>query len=260
MSIDSIFLFAPAEFARAESGPAAQAIALAKEHGARLTLFVINLDVTTPGRQACAIEAAAPLRAAAESAGLDCEVVTEHTHAIGVHEVIAEHARLHDITVTGCRGGGVLSERDIAQHLLFASGRPVLLAPAGAAAPEPARGFAAAWDNTAAAARALGDAKSLVGEREITFLTIANDKELQGDLSPDRVMRAAARRGFAARAVTAERAGRPIADALQHEARALGADILVMGGYARSRVRQIVLGSATAGILGGPRMPVLLSH
>lgn len=54
--------------------------------------------------------------------------------------------------------------------------------------------------------------------------------------------------------------GRPIAAALQGEAAALGADLLVMSGIGHSRMRSYVLGSATTGLFTELTLPTLLSH
>ena len=54
--------------------------------------------------------------------------------------------------------------------------------------------------------------------------------------------------------------GRPIAETLQEHAQEIGADLLVMGGFGHSRMRDFVLGGATGGILKDLRLTVLLSH
>ena len=260
MTVRSILLFAPAETAEVGHGPAAYAIGLAMQHGASLTIFSVALDVTTPDRRTDAPAAAAAIRKAAEGAGVRSSVVTEHSHAIGVHEVIAEHARVHDLSVTGSDGDGLLTERMIAEHLMFDSGRPVLVVPRAHAAP-PAHGIAAiAWDNSAAAARALGDAVTLLSVEEAHFLSIDSDKLLRGDLDSDQLVALAERRGLHAQHATAALGDRTIADALQQEARLRGAGLLVMGAFGHSRLRRFVLGSATIGVLEATRMPTLLSH
>jgi nucleotide-binding universal stress UspA family protein len=260
MSLQSIHLFAPAESSVPDRGPAAFAIALARAHGARLTVFVVNLDVTTPGREADAGEVAAQIGAAASAAGVDPILVTEHSHAIGVHEAVAERARHHDLTVLGAGNEGLLTEKIMAEHLLFFSGRPIIVVPSDYRGDGPQGAVAVAWDNTPAAARALGDAIPLIGERDMVFLTIDGDKQLHRDLSGDAIVAAAGRRGLHATTASAERGNRDIAEALQAESLARGADLLVMGGYGHSTFRRIVLGSATASILTGPKMPVMLSH
>ena len=52
----------------------------------------------------------------------------------------------------------------------------------------------------------------------------------------------------------------PIAITLQEHALDLHSDLLVMGGYGHSRVRDFVLGGATQGVLDDLRLPVLMSH
>lgn len=260
MSLDSILLFAPAETSAGDVGPAAHAIVLAKSHRARLTAFVVNLDVTTPKPKADAAAVADQIQAAAQAAGVECVAVTEHSHAIGIHEVVAEHARLHDLTVIGSNADGLLSERIVLEHLLFDSGRPLIAVPRNYRADTNLRTAVVAWDNTAAAARALGDAKPLLHGCDVIFLTISGDKQLHGDLSPTKVNAANARRGLKARSVTAELGGRNIGEALQEEAAAHGAGLLILGGFGHSRFRRFVLGSATAGILDDLRLPVLMSH
>ncbi len=259
MTITSILLFASAERASPESGPAACAIALASAHRASLTALVVALDVTTPGAAADPVAVAASIGAAATAAGVDCRTVTGHSHAIGVHEAIADHARTHDLTVAGCDDAGLLSERQIAEYLLFESGRPLIVVPAGYTGGGTGT-VAVAWDNTPAAARALGDAKPLIGTGEAVLLTIDGDKQIPGELDADALLLATRRRGITARPVNAAKGGRTIAEALQDEAIAAGAGLLAMGGYGHSRLRRFILGSATAGLLAAPRLPTLLSH
>lgn len=259
MSLNSILLFAPAESSACDSGPAAFAIALAAEHGASLTVLAVNLDVTTPGRQADPGPCAEAIEAAARQAGVSPVVITGHSHAMGIHEVLAEHARHHDIVVLGTGDQGMIPQKVLVEQLLFQSGRPLIVVPYDFTGGAP-QAFALAWDNTPAAARALGDAKALIGARPLTFLTIDGDKQLQTDMPVDAILAAAGRRGLKASAKAADKGNREIADALQDESAAIGADLLVMGGFGHSTLRRIVLGSATSGILSGPKMPVLLSH
>lgn len=49
-------------------------------------------------------------------------------------------------------------------------------------------------------------------------------------------------------------------DTLLHEAERMGSDLLVMGAYGRSRLRERVLGGATRRILQQATLPVLMQH
>jgi nucleotide-binding universal stress UspA family protein len=258
MSVRSILLFAPAESATPQAGAAAYAIALAKAQGARLSIFTAALDVTTPGRQTDAGAVAAALAAAAKAAGVEHRLITDHSHRIGVHEAVAAEARLHDLIVTGCSGQGLLSERIVAEHLLFETGRPLIVVPAGHAGSTTAR-IVAAWDHSRAAARALGDAMLLFGDASVQLLSVEGEKPLPSPLSAADEQAALAARGLSDIAVRPI-GGRTIAIALQEEAAALGADLLVMGGFGHSRMRSFVLGSATTGLFAHLTHPTLLSH
>jgi nucleotide-binding universal stress UspA family protein len=260
MTIQSIFLFAPAESAQPHCGAPAYAIGLAKAYGASLTVFCVALDVTTPGRQADAPGTANAIAAAALAAGVECRTLTEHSHAIGIHEVLAEHARIHDLVVIGVNRTGLLSERHVAEYLMFESGRPLVLVPPACDSGEKPVRVAAAWDNTAAAARALGDASALLAVPDLVLVTIDGEKQVQGDLDSDALVAAAARRGISARHILAELGNRTMAAALQDEALAHGASLLVMGAFGHSRMRRFVLGSATSDLMQNIRMPVLVSH
>lgn len=258
--VRSVFLFADAQFASAECGPAAYAVSLAMAHGAHLTLFVTCLDVTTPGAPPNAGAIAEGIAAAARAAGVACHIVSEYSRALGIPEAVAQHARLHDLVVTGSVSGPILTERQLAEFLAFEAGRPVLIVPHNHTAPHSAEVVAAAWDDTPSAARALGDAIDLLAPGEVLLLTISGEKQLTPGLGDSELLDACARRGLHARLISAEKGSRSIADALQNEAQCNGATLLAMGAFGHSRVRRFVLGSATDGVLTGPKLPILLSH
>ncbi len=260
MTVRSIFLFVAAESARVDRGPVAYAISLARVHGARLTVMCAALDVTSPGSGADAPAIACEIARSARGAGVECHVIIEHSHAIGISDVVAEHVRMHDLCVSGVSRLSLVSERQIAEGLLFASGRPVLLVPASWDVAYSADTVAAAWDNTGKAARALGDAIALLDPKKIQLVTIQGEKSLPTDMDPHGLVSALNRRGVEGGYLQADLAGRKIATALAEEAANADATLLVMGGFAHSRLRQFVLGGATAQVLERPAMPTLLSH
>jgi len=51
-----------------------------------------------------------------------------------------------------------------------------------------------------------------------------------------------------------------VGDALLSHAADSGADLMVMGGYGHSRLREFVLGGATRSIFESMTVPVLMSH
>jgi Mg-chelatase subunit ChlD len=148
-------------------------------------------------------------------------LVTEHSHAIGVHEVVAEHARLHDVSVIGNNSDGLLSERTLAEHVMFESGRPLIVVPQSYAVPYQPSTIAAAWDNGATAARALGDAITLLAPKTIALLAIEGEKPMPTDIDHDRLAILTSRRGtdasFKVAKATLDRGERPDPESVRPE-------------------------------------------
>lgn len=277
-TIQNLLLHVSAEKMEPGRGAAAWALGLAADAGAHLTALLFELDVVVPrsayGQQIAAdsraaLEArnrdasqrAAQLQATATERGVEADVITDRSFAYGVPEIVAGHARLHDLVVSGVDHEGLLSERSVAEHLIFESGRPVVVVPSEHDAPFRCERVVVAWDWGRAAARALGDAMPLVRKaREVSIVTFDDDKSFDGVLDEEQLLIALARRGVSARMASAKRGARPIGEALSAFALDQGADLLVMGGYGHSRLRQFILGSATRPMLDRPSLPTLLSH
>lgn len=69
-----------------------------------------------------------------------------------------------------------------------------------------------------------------------------------------------ARHGVRATIHILQPGNRSTGDALLDAASRFGADLLVMGAYGHSRVREWILGGATQKILTGATLPVLMMH
>lgn len=69
-----------------------------------------------------------------------------------------------------------------------------------------------------------------------------------------------ARHGIGIETATHARAGRTVADLRCQRAADIGADLLVMGAYGHSRLREFVIGGVTRDILGATPIPVLMAH
>jgi nucleotide-binding universal stress UspA family protein len=189
-------------------------------------------------------------------------IVTERSFAYGLPEVLADHARLHDLVVSGSEPGGLLSVRALAEHLVFDSGRPAVVVPRAWHGPFRCDRVVVAWDNTRPAARALGDALPLLrSARAVTLVMAGGEKAIDTSLGELDLVAALARRGVSGAAVQRiDQAGGSIGETLAAWARAQDADLLVAGAFGHSRLRQLVLGGVTRSLLDAPRLPVLLSH
>lgn len=108
--------------------------------------------------------------------------------------------RLHDIVVTGVHRGGLLSERAIAEHLVFQAGRPAVIVPVAHGCSVQCERIAVGWDSSRVAASALGDAMPLIRRaRDVSLVTACEEQQIAASLSEHDLIEALSRRGVAAR-------------------------------------------------------------
>jgi nucleotide-binding universal stress UspA family protein len=180
-------------------------------------------------------------------------------------ERLARQARHADLAILG------QAERDdpfgtgtrLVEAALAESGRPVLVVPWIAAAGLPPRRVLAAWDGSAPAARALGDALPLLRRAERVSLVVVDPERLGGRVGeqPGADMAAhLARHGVKVEVQAVPSGGLATADVLLSWAADEGADLLVMGGYGHRRLRELVFGGFTEHVLGAAELPVLMMH
>ncbi len=174
-------------------------------------------------------------------------------------EVISARALLSDLVVflspDQDEGMGI---SDALQECLMNAGRPIFLAPEQ---PIATVGEAATvgWDGSAEAAHAVRAAMPFL--RQASRIDILNVTSGAKDTSlTDRLADYLAYHGLASIEHVVHPQGRPIGEVLINEARRMGSDVLVMGGYGHSRLREMFVGGATRQILRGAPIPVLLAH
>lgn len=276
-STPTVLLYATVDTFNLDRGAVALALSFCEATGSDLTGYLLNLDANVPpnkdGRSYQQMSAEFDLREASNEAnanqladsarqrGIDAQAVTTINHAHGVAGCVVDQARLHDVLVIGCDSSGMLSDRLLAENFLFEIGRPMLVAPADFVGEFTCKRIVVAWDNSRVAARALGDALMLIpGIEEVILLTISDEKNVRSSLDQSATERVLMRRGVAVQSITKHLDGATIGEALQDSAHELNADLLVMGGYGHSRLRDFILGGATLSVLAHPRIPVLISH
>lgn len=195
--------------------------------------------------------------AAGQHLELDCR--TRQIMLGAALDMAAGEARYFDISVLPWMGE-TAAARDMGESVVFGSGRPAVLVPP-ATSPGSLGHIAVAWDASRFAARALHDALLYLADGgRISVLTVRDEKPLSGSDIAATLASWLERRGQNARAVNVALEGRSIAAALQDAAQSEGAQLLAMGGFGHSRLRDFVLGGATKGVLSDLRLPVLLSH
>ena len=174
-------------------------------------------------------------------------------------DVAAKHSRYFDLCLVGWEPANQTA-RMIAEAILFGSGRPTLLLPESVDVGLLGH-VVIAWDGSRVAARAVADARAFLERASmITVVTVTDEKPLPAQRIGERLALGLKTRGLVAETATIQAGDSSIGAALQEHALRIGGNLLVMGGYGHSRVRDFVLGGATDGILADLRLPVLLSH
>jgi nucleotide-binding universal stress UspA family protein len=199
------------------------------------------------------------LQTALQAQAINLRITQRECMAGAAGKVIVGFSPYHDLVLVGIRAGDTTQQAS-AETILFGGGRPVLLVPEEA--PVSAFGHVMiAWDGSRAATRALADARDFLTRAQSVAIVSATGEKTLPDKNPGiRLAEYLAQHGIRASVSQVELDGHPIAEVLQRYARESGAGLLVMGGFAHSRMRDFVLGSATGGVLQDLRLPVLLSH
>ncbi|KAB7739923.1 universal stress protein [Parvibaculum sedimenti] len=172
-------------------------------------------------------------------------------------DVVAAHAQLSDIIVFGEATSGVAGGSTL-EAAMMSAGRPVLIAPKTAV---PAIGCTVAigWDDSPVAAHAVTAAMPFLDEAKKVIIFSIGRKEL--DPAPASMLADyLALHGVVADIHLVEAQGQPIGSVLLSNAEKAGADLLVVGGYGHSRLREFILGGATQHIRSHATIPVLMAH
>lgn len=140
---------------------------------------------------------------------------------------------------------------------IFETGRPVLVAPPKS--PDIiGKKIAISWNGSAEASRAVAAAMPLITRSEgVIILTAENDKT-SSNVAPELATY------FAWHGVDAQTrtlpGGSQVGEVLLEDCKVTGVDLLVMGAYTHSRMRQLILGGVTRHVLGNAELPVLMAH
>lgn len=147
-------------------------------------------------------------------------------------------------------------------EIVLGSGRPVLITPYIGAPSEVGSRIVVAWDGGREAARAVADAMPLLRQAgAVWVISIDGTADTLGDDSAaEDLCSFLADHGVAARPETLGADEAEPSDVVLSRIVDLGADLLVMGCYGHTRLRETVLGGMTRDILRHMTVPVLMSH
>lgn len=228
----------------------------------------IPADVLTEQRkdnEAKAVQVLEQVRAKGDQAGVTIEVRHEWVILDDFAAAFARQARHYDLAIVGQVDPDVgdVDGELILEAAFMQSGRPALIIPYIGARNLPPKRALVAWDGSREAARAVNDALPLLATTEKVTILVVDPGSLKGKVGDQPGADLAvhlARHGLDAEVVTAASGGLGAGDVIIGQATDMGADLVVMGGYGHSRLRELVLGGATQSIVDHMPVPALLAH
>ena len=174
-------------------------------------------------------------------------------------DLVAQLARLTDLTVVPHpEAGNDVSSSDALHAVLFDSGRPVLIAPQ-AALPTIGTRICVAWNGTAESAAAVQAAIPWMQRAQAVRILSADEYQRRGPAA-DALAGYLALHGIQVEIATFRPLDRAVGRGLLTAAREFGADLLAMGAYSHSRLRQLILGGVTRHVLENAELPVLMNR
>lgn len=259
------------------------AIDLARRHEAHLAaLFVVDLALPImamadagagaalsgllDNMRAAAIEDGRRVEAAFRARVARDDVRGEWRIVEGMlREEVALHARYADLVIIG-QDDSDTSEPGapgLVGDVLFGAGRPVLVVPYAGRFATVGRRVIVGWNASREAARAVNDALPLISAAQTVCVLAANPaKGIAGhgaEPGADIALHLA-RHGVSVTVEHRVAPDVPDADLLLNHASDISADLLVVGAYGHSRLREFVLGGVTRRLLREMTLPVLMSH
>jgi len=142
---------------------------------------------------------------------------------------------------------------------LMECGRPILVVPYIGAEPGPPKSILVAWADGPEASRAVMDAMSFMDNAKVQLVTVAATDETVDNAGPA-VAAWLCQHGVEAEFDEIRTDQLSPGDAILARLGDMDIDLLVMGGYSHSRLRETVLGGVTSDLLHQMTVPVLMSH
>ena len=197
----------------------------------------------------------------ARRAGLSAESHALDATTAGASRQFAEIVRRFDLAVVGQARPDKDSVEDIiAEAALFESGRPVLFVPYIHKTGVKLERMTVCWDGSRAATRAVADAMPFLKRaKAIDIVIIENERPKSADFPGADIASHLARHDLK---INLKRISiiTDIANTILNYAADSSTDLIVMGGYGHSRLREFILGGATRGLLASMTVPTLMSH
>ncbi|TPK23410.1 universal stress protein [Mesorhizobium sp. B2-5-9] len=170
--------------------------------------------------------------------------------------------RAADIIIAAQRETGGDPSADV-DTLVYDAGRPVLVVPSAGPLVTTFKRVLLAWNGSKEAARAAFDALPFIIEAEKTDILVIDPPDTL-DESPEaagaEIASALSRHGATVSVSVQKSSGTSVDDMIQNRITETGADLLVLGAYSHSWLRQLLFGGVTRTVLRSAQVAAFLSR
>ncbi|MDB5377720.1 MAG: universal stress protein UspA [Rubritepida sp.] len=172
-------------------------------------------------------------------------------------DIVAQQSRLYDMAVVPHpEADEDVSSSDALHAVLFDSGRPVLIAPRVAPTTIGTR-VCCAWNGSAESAAAIAAALPWLHRADARRILYADEYQRRGP-KVEGILAYLHWHEISAEAMQFKPMTKDVGAGLLGGVRDFGADLLCMGAYSHSRLRQLILGGVTRHVLENSDVPVLM--
>jgi nucleotide-binding universal stress UspA family protein len=194
-------------------------------------------------------------------ATITCESRVIGTSVDSAADIFGRLARRYDLSIVRQTHPDESTKDPIIEAALFSSGRPVLVVPYIHKDGLKLNRVLLCWDGSRHAARAFADALPMLSRsKHIDVVTIATREDNRGEISGTDIAHHLARHQLKVELKKLVAPDVDVASTILSHAADTSADLIVMGGYGHSRLREFALGGATRGMLTSMTVPTLMSH
>ncbi|WP_429925686.1 universal stress protein (plasmid) [Agrobacterium vitis] len=253
------------------------AVELARSSGAYLWVLLLGIAAAPPTgefaendaiawlkerdlHKAKLAEKAAGVKDILQRADVAHDVIDIYTEWTSVNNVVAHQARYADIIAIGpdTAADGPL-KHGVVDGALFHSDVPVLLIPRDAKPTLKPATVVVAWKDSLEAARAVKEGIELLKSAKAVHVGMVDPDRYNGDptgeLGPYLL-----RHGVAFNSDILRSDGRTVVETLDQYADDVAADMIIMGAYSHSRMRERIFGGVTLSVLENPKRPVFFAR
>ncbi len=199
---------------------------------------------------------------AAKRAGLSYETRTLNASISGAATRLGYLARRVDLAIVGQPERNKATATEVVDEgVLFESGRPVIFVPYIQKTGLKLDRVMICWDGSRAATRAINDGMPFLEKaKQIELVIVASKAGRANELTGADMGQHLARHGLKVEVKRITSPDIDVTSTILSYAADSSTDMIVMGGYGHSRLREFILGGVTRGLLETMTVPTLMSH